>query len=318
VDLPLSFVGPFQSLSVEQTPSGQRALVSSDRVGDLDEPSVVRLEGRRVVFATLTTRDAEGAEQRVIARAAERTSLPPGSLDFTAAQPFFLPELPWEQGAVASPSVVRVGDSALHMVYAAGGSIGLAHSPDGERFERRAMPILLPEAAHGEASALEAPSLARAPDGRWHLAYVSGGRIFAAHAAAPEGPWTRAGAILEPDANAAGPDGGAGFESHALGDPALSIETTAAGRPLFVLFYTADGGTAVTSIGAAASFDGVHYSRVGRPVYSERSNAVRAGSFEPVDARTALLWIGTASGRRRVISAAIGPTIPRVPPPPGR
>jgi hypothetical protein len=233
-----------------------------------------------------------------------------------------MPELSWEQGAVASPSVVAAGPTDFVMAYAAGGAIGLARSSDGRTFQRRAEPILTADTTRGEGLALAQPSLARAPDGRWYLAYASEGRIFVARAAAPEGPWERVGRgpVLEPAADrdagtTTSPDAGLGFESRALSDPALAIYITPAGRALFALFYTADGGTGITTVGAAASYDGALYRRVGRAVYSERNTAVRAGSLELVDERTALLWVGTASGRRRVITAAIGPVIPRSPTP---
>lgn len=314
-DLPISFVGPFQSLNSAQLPSGQRTLIAADLEGDVDEPSVVVVNRRRVAFMTLTTRDAMGVSRSVIARASERQDRPPGSLQFESARPLFFPELPWEGNAVGSPSVVVTRPSEWIMVYAAGGAIGLATSTDGLQFVRRSEPILTADRTHGEGAVLSAPSIARDPSGRWHMVYASDGKLFAARAPAPTGPWERVGtgAILAPVTNG---NGTTGFESRALDDPSLTIVTTAAGRTLYVVFYTADSGTTKTVISAAASFDGEHFTRVGRPLYSDRTGPVRAGSFEQVDDRTVLLWVGVTSGRQRVISAAIGPLIPRVIPPP--
>jgi hypothetical protein len=138
------------------------------------------------------------------------------------------------------------------------------------------------------------------------------------------GPWARVDGdprtpardpVLAPQAGAA-PDAGAGFEMLRVGDPALSIEQTTTGRAFFRMYYTGQGADPHSAIGAAASYDGgcgmvsaEHgcFSRVGQAVYSERTAAVRAGAFEPLDDRSALLWVATASGGQRVITAAIAP-----------
>jgi hypothetical protein len=81
---------------------------------------------------------------------------------------------------------------------------------------------------------------------------------------------------------------------------------------LFVVYYTASGPLPRTTLGAAASYDGMQWNRVPRAIYTDRLNSVRAGSLDVVDDRTALLWIGSGAANARAISALIGPSIGRV------
>src|SRR5262249_28062951 len=99
----------------------------------------------------------------------------------------------------------------------------------------------------------------------------------------------------------------AGFEATSLQDPALNVHVSPAGREVFTLFYTASGSTPKTTIGAAASYDGERFSRVGRQVLSDPAANLRAGSLDIVDDRTAPLWVGRGMGGNASIGPGIAP-----------
>ena len=115
-------------------------------------------------------------------------------------------------------------------------------------------------------------------------------------------------------------DGGApGFESGSVDDPELTVETTAIGRSLWRLYYTArsvpvamDAGLAPTvAIAMAASFDGVAFTRFGAPVFATRADpTLAAPTVLADDARRTLLYVGgrcTLSRGRRGVRAGIAP-----------
>lgn len=314
VDLAASYVGPYQLLLASQSPSGSSTLVRADGSNSqVDEPSVVRLPGnsRRAVFVTLR---AVG-QADVIGRALERMDRPAGSLIFEGATSNFHAEVPWEGSYVRSPDV-RVVDATHHvMAYASEGGLGIATSVDGLTFTHPSGPAIARDGLDGGAIEPAEPSLARGPMGDWFLAYRRGPSLYLARAQTVAGPWTDGRLPILAPSVATERDATSSPDSLALGDPALSILTTPAGRTLYVLFYTATGASPRTVIGAAASYDAVTWSRVTRVVYADRTNNVRAGSLEVIDARTALLWIGSGAAASRTVSALIGPAVPRVDPP---
>ncbi len=314
VDLAASYVGPYQLLTASQTPAGSPTLVRAD-VGTLqvDEPSVIRLpsSGRHVAFVTLTgTGQAD-----VIGRATERADRPAGSLAFEGAAAVFPAEQPWEGAYVRSPDVRVIDPTHYVMAYASAGGIGIATSADGLTFTHASAPAIAHDALDGGVDVPSEPSLARGPMGDWFMAYRRGTSIHFAHAATASGPWSDDASPPLAPSPADAPDGSVAIDSVALGDPALTLVTTPAGRSLYMLFYTASSASPRTAIGAAASYDGIAWSRVPRVVYADRANNVRAGSLEVLDARTALLFVGSGAVGSRGVSALIGPAVSRVGPP---
>ncbi len=297
-DLPASAFGGYSAVTLGASPTGTASLLSADGDASLDEPAawVDPHRGLRALFVTVTRADGSTS----IARATERNA---GLLEFGPLVTVLRPELPWERGAVRSPSPAS-SDGAIVLAYEAGGAIGLARSTDGgASFTREPTPVLRADPAHGESDALSAPSLARGADGRWRLAYASDGALFLATATAPSGPWTRVGAgpIARP-----GPGSDGGTES--LDDPALLEEVTAAGRTVIVLAASVRvGATGASSVVGFASWDGQVFTRAERPLYSERSLSIRAGAFDRVDPRTLLLWVSRPEGTRRAIGALVTP-----------
>jgi hypothetical protein len=294
-DLPTSILAGYAAVSVGTSPTGSSALASADD-GSIEHPSVIVLrDGRRALYVTHTTSAGVVRIARMIERA-------PNHLRFEQPVPVLEATQPWEAGAVRAPSAMSV-EGIVWLAYAAGGAIGLAQSADGVSFERVAEPVLRPDAAHGEAAALETPSLAPLADGGFALAYASGGAIFLARAARPQGPWTRVGPgpIAAPITTA---DGGA----ESLSDPALVSEQTSAGRTLTALAATSrTDDRAPSAIVGFATFDGVTWTRAARALYAERVASVFAGAFDRIDPRTMLLWVGRSEGTRRVVGALITP-----------
>jgi hypothetical protein len=297
-DLPSTVLGGYAAVALQSSPTGSALLLSADD-GSLDEPtSLLEPDGRRAVYATHTTN--AGAVR--IARAIERH---PRYLRFEPIQTVLEAALPWEQGAVRSPSVLR-DRSTVWLFYAAGGAIGAARSSDGITFNRESEPVLRADSAHGEGAAIGAPSVAAHPSGGFVMAYASGGSLFLARAQQLPGPWVRVGmgAAITPSAVT-----DAGLES--LTDPALLIERTSTGRELVAIAASSTATGVTTSVVGFAAWDTgeaeFSFSRAARTLYGERTTSVSAGSFDRVDARTMLLWVSRNDRTRSIIGALVTP-----------
>lgn len=296
-DLPSSVLSGYAAVSAESSPTASAAIWTADSGSLFGPTSVLLADGRRALYAT--HRDSVGRPRTV--RAVERSAR---TLRFEPFEPVLEASFPWEEPGIASSSVLREGAS-WWLVYSAGGAIGAARSSDGVRFEKLGDPILRADSAHGEGAALADPCIVARPSGGYLLAYASTGSLFIAHAATPSGPWTRLGAgpIAAPIALAEG-----GVET--LSDPAMVIEQTAAGRTLIALVASSGNAATPSSIAGFGAFDeggALSFTRAERPVYSERSTAVFAGSFDRVDPRTMLLWVTRAERSRSVVGALITP-----------
>lgn len=297
-DLPSTVLGGYAAVALQSSPTGSALLLSADD-GSLEEPSsLLEPDGRRALYATHST--SAGAVR--IARAIERQ---PRYLRFEPIQTVLEASLPWEQGAVRSPSVLRDG-STVWLFYAAGGAIGAARSTDGVNFNREGEPVLRPDSAHGEGAAIGAPSVVAHPSGGFVMAYASGGSLFLARAQRLPGPWVRvgAGAAITPSAIT---DGGL----EALTDPSLLIERTATGRDLIVIAASSTAMGVTTSVVGFAAWDAgdaeLSFTRAARTLYGERATSVSAGSFDRVDARTMLLWVSRNDRTRSIVGALVTP-----------
>jgi len=297
-DLPSTVLGGYAAVALQSSPTGSALLLSADD-GSLDEPtSLLEPDGRRALYATHTTN--AGAVR--IARAIERHTR---YLRFEPIQTVLEAALPWEQGAVRSPSVLR-DRSTVWLFYAAGGAIGAARSSDGITFNRESEPVLRADSAHGEGAAIGAPSVAAHPSGGFVMAYASGGSLFLARAQQLPGPWVRVGmgAAITPSAVT-----DAGLES--LTDPALLIERTSTGRELVAIAASSTATGVTTSVVGFAAWDTgeaeLSFSRAARTLYGERTTSVSAGSFDRVDARTMLLWVSRNDRTRSIIGALVTP-----------
>ncbi len=328
-DLPANRTGPFRELTAAEM--GDRTCAAYDFAGLVDEPSALRLaDGRTVLYVS-----REHDDRRVIARVTMRA---PGQQEGEPAD-VLSATLPWQGGGVSSPDVAALPGGGFVMAYGtAAGALGLARSADGVAWQPQPSPALEADAAQGEESALRAPSVVALADGSLVVAYASAGAIWLARSPRVDGALARVDADprtprRDPLLAATGPgvpaDGGApGFESGAIDDPELTVESTAIGRPIWRLYYTArsvpfsmDAGVAPSvAIGMAASFDGVTFTRFGAPVLSSRADpTISAPTTLADDARRTLLYAGgrcTLSRGRRGVRAAIAPITERVTPAP--
>jgi hypothetical protein len=314
VDLPASYVGPYLALSSQQTPSGAQTLVNASQAGEhAEEPSIVRVDAqsRRMAFVTLS---ATG-QSDTIGLATERMDHAAGSLMFTGAASIFQASQSWEGSFVRSPDVRAIDASHFVMAYAAQGGIGIATSSDGMTFTHPNAPVIQADVLDGGSDAPAEPTIAKSPTGEWFMIFRRGTSLFLARAQVVNGPWMVSSTPMLAPSVVDAPDAGNAFDSVSLSDPTLTITTTPTGRTIFILFYTATGPAPRTAIGAAASYDGTTWSRVPRVLFQDRLNSVRAGSLDIIDARTALLWIGTGAPDSRGVGALIGPAVPRATPP---
>lgn len=319
-ELPANRTGPFRELTLAEM--GGRTCAAVDFSGLIDEPSALRRSDGRVALYVSREHDS----QRVIARVVMRA---PGQQDGDPVD-VLSASLPWQGGAVSSPDVASRSDGSLVMAYAtASGALGLARSADGTSWSALPSPALEAVADAGETTALRAPTVLERGDGVIVLVYASAGALWMARAPRIDAPFERVDAdprtprrdpVLGAVGHAVNPDGGAPeFESGSLDDPDLTVESTALGRSLWRLYYTArsapfamDGGVAPgLTISMAASFDGVNFTRFGAPVFSTRADpSIAAPSMVADDSRRSLLYTGgrcNLSRGRRGVRAAIAP-----------
>ncbi len=315
LDLPIGRGGPFGPVAPADMNNQLCAVVE---VGArLDDPAPLRVTDGVALYFTYVR-----GEVRAIAR----VLLPDGRLPQGVPAVVYAPSASWEGDRVESPSLARSPDGALWMAYASPGGLGVARSADGLAWSPPGAPSLQQDPAAGEETPLRAPSLTRDPAGGWVLLYESAAAIWMARAGDdlrfvrtdgdPSTP--RRDPVLAPTGG--GPDAGtAGYRSGAVGDPALTVETTASGRTLWRLYFTArtvplpvDGGSrAEVTIGVAGSFDGRAFEAASIPALATRVDPTASAPGVVADGptRTILYAGGNCSGatQRRGIRVALSP-----------
>ncbi|CAN5211397.1 hypothetical protein BH09MYX1_BH09MYX1_58390 [soil metagenome] len=243
VDLPTSGVGPFRKLGSGEV-QGTAPFLLDDQVAHWRDAAALSLGGTAVALYAVVDRDVAGESRQVIVRTRSTDGrsfyggrggqIPPVSI---------LGDAPWEGKVVSGPSPLQVG-SETWLYYAAAGGIGRARSSDGIAFTKDAQPVLPNDASH----VWHSPSVARFPDGSFHLLVVSGnafsemtssdGVTFTApiEALAERTVATEAGVVVE-----------------IIDDPVALVRTTAAGRLHFRVLYTSTIGS-VSAIALAARY----------------------------------------------------------------
>jgi hypothetical protein len=313
-ELPTGRGGPFRLVEPAEMNNQLCALVE---VGArLDDPSPVRVANGVALYFTYVRGDT---------RAISRSLLPDGRLPAGLPAQVYAPSVPWEGDRVEAPSVAQGPNNGLWMAYAAAGGLGVSTSSDGVAWAPPAAPALVQDVAAGEDTPLRAPSLTRDPSGGWVLLYESAASIWMARAgddlrfvrvdADPSTP--RRDPVLAPAGERDGGTGG--YRSGAVGDPYLTVEQTAAGRPLWRLYFTArttlyavDGGLrADVSVGVAGSFDGLRFDAAALPALATRVDPTASAPAMLADGpvRTLLYAGGNCSGasQRRGIRVALAP-----------
>jgi hypothetical protein len=320
-DLPSNRTGPFRELTYEQM--NNRRCAAVDFTGLLDEPSVLPLtDGRIVLYATRVHNNTTTIARTVLRDLGKQVDDPVDVLTAT---------LPWQDMAVSSPGVCALPSGGFAMAYSTrSGVIGIARSTNETSWQSFSTPSLEGSPTMGETTALRAPSLVCLGDGSVVMAYASAGSIWLARAPRLEGPWIRVDAkpqtpqrdaVLTASNTSPGDAGSSlvGFESGAVDDPELTVETITNGRTLWRLYYTArsaavamDGGlSSSVSVSMAASWDGVTFVRFGTPIYTSRGDTtVAAPSVLALDGRRTVMYTGALcelSRGRRGVKASVSP-----------
>ncbi len=272
VDLPNAGVGPFRKLGSSEC-LGTAPFLLDDAQAHYRDPGAIALTpgaGPAVALYLVADRDVGGQSRQVIvrSRATDARSFfggRGGQLPPIAVQA----DAPWEGTAVSGPAPLAV-DGGIWLYYAGDGGIGLARSSDGIVFTKVAQPVLASDASH----AWHAPTVARFPDGRYHLVVAANGSLFESVSTSGDA-FPAPVEILAPTAFST--DAGPVVEG--IDDPVALVRVTAAGRTHLRVLYTQTIDTK-SAIALAARYgdDGplVHSST--GPVYSatetQRSPAV--------------------------------------------
>lgn len=301
-ELPNNRTGPFRVLTSADLDGS--ACVFGPVMDGIEDPSVLNgNHGEILIFGTRA-----GAVVRTVLDRSLRVTDPPR-------------EVLSDPAALSSPSVARTADGWV-MAFARQGRIEVAHSADGLAWTVRRTPLLTQDPDAQEPGALGAPSLARAPDGRWTLAYTSGDAVWIARAASADGLYARLDG--DPSTPRRDPalggeertaDGGAAL-ARRYADPEVTAERTGAGRAIWRLYARetarrdVDGGAAdETVIALAASYDGARFTRATSPALSGRAEAAPAAPAVLFDGavRTWMILTGSCGGSARGLRVAVAP-----------
>jgi len=178
---------------------------------------------------------------------------------FGALAPALSADAAWEQGAVRGPSVVP--GAPWLMLYAAGGAIGAATSPDGAAWSKPPAPALTADGGD-EGASLGAPAAIVVGE-KLRVYYAAAGAIWAAEApladfqAARAPAWTR----LDGDPSTPARDPivrGVPFGG-ALDRPFARAEPTVTGAIRYTLGFSVALPDGTSGSGFAASFDGISF-----------------------------------------------------------
>ncbi|MEZ4407093.1 MAG: hypothetical protein R3A52_11525 [Polyangiales bacterium] len=198
---------------------------------------------------------------------------------------------------------------------------------DGASFTADANPLLVADVASGESTALRSPAIVESAPGRFLIAYESAGSVWGAELISATGAVSRIDGdpraegrqpLLAPSDDAV--DAGVvGFASGSIGDPSLTLETTAIGRSLWRLYVTTrsapvrtDAGVEpLLTLGVAGSFDGVSFARDANPTLRARSDGTVSSPDVIADGpRRSFLYAGgrcDTAGRVRGVVVAVAP-----------
>jgi hypothetical protein len=295
--LPVSGGGPFAPLMSQPGDQIDAPVVLLDPTADLDDPDLLVDGEALTVFVTTRRKDVVAIEQ------AHARSLRAG---FGDLEPVLAGDQPWEQGAVAAPSVVR--GSPWLLFYSAAGAIGLATSRDGDTWEKRAAPVLVADATT-EGATLGAPAAVRIDD-QVRLYYEAGGSIWAAQAplasfsGADPIPWTRLDG--EPSTVERDPMVRASRVSFgaAIARPFARAGRTPADRLRHDLVFTVETGQVdvPTTCGYAGSFSGFDFAVAQTPILPPKL-VTRAPTVAPYEDGAVAIYVQLRGVRDGLVAA---------------
>ncbi len=279
-DLPSSGVGPFRRLADAEV-LGIAPFVLDDREARYRDPSAV-VDGDDVVLFAVAS---EGERDVVVrTRATDARSFYGAAGDF-GRKPLVVvaPDLAWEGGVVAAPSVLRK-DGEWLLFYAGTGGIGLARSTDGITFRKEQSPVLDATGPRGawETSPPRGPAAYVSANGRVRLLYAAGASIGEAESTDlagfrrldPDPSTPELEPVLAPasSAVATGAELAAPrppFDTASVSDPCVVPRVTPAGRFHVRVLYTGEDASGATAIGFAARYgESGPLARQAVPVYA--------------------------------------------------
>lgn len=293
-DLATIASGPFRRLDDDELPGGEALLgLAADDVPD--GLTVVALPSGRRLLCYAVSRAAGPRALFCASREAPDVS-------FThSATPVLSATLGWEGAELLDPSLRVEPDGSVLLAYATpDGGIGIARSRDeGQTFEReRDEPIVV--GAGWETAPVRRPALARLGSRDW-LYYDGGAGIGVAT--------SDDGATWRSEPRPVLRVGTAGrFDAVAIGAPTVHVETTVAGRERIGLWYDARDELDVTTIGYAASFDGIDFDRLSIPVFGGDGDGEASSAYDPRDAYSGLLYVVAQRRARRIVVVGVSPS----------
>lgn len=297
-NLPTVGAGPYRKLPFDENTPADEPWLATDRILDFTEPAIAaRPGGGFVFFVTRESPDLPAGDSQIWRGSiADPTDLPDEPI-----APVVTADQAWEEGHVAAPSIVDLGDAHYLMYYEGGLStvqIGRAESTDGGRTWTKSSAPVLADAA--------LPSIAT--DGTtWLAAFTRAGQSSIWLARSDDSiAWV---ADAAPTLTPSGVTDS--FEKTAVSSPHLAWLVESTGRGHWALWYDGledppDPGDAPRyAIGYAASFDGMDWGRLagGRPVLAAPAGAPAV----LVDGPRATLLFDAVNGRRLAVGVASHP-----------
>lgn len=260
-NLPTRAAGPYSKLEIDfDTPADEPYVVVDRRAHVRDPAPLARDDGGVRLWFTHSPIASDGSSDTADIWVTELPDL--HELPDLAPELAVAADADWEEGFIAEPSVVDLGDDHLVLYYRGGRAapaIGRADSTDGgATWDKHPDNPLLPDALTPAAAAL--------PDGRVILFYTRPGATDAILAADSDDGVAfapRADPVITPR-----PDLAEAFDADAVGDPfaLVTVPLDASDTVHIGLFFTGTrpprtGDEPVTSIGYAGSFDGRTFAR---------------------------------------------------------
>ncbi len=292
--LPTQGVGPYGKPDIDFDTPADEPYVLTDRQASLWNPSaLLRADGGfRIWYGREDVNAPAGESDIWMFGLADILELPD-----EVEQPVLSPGEAWEQGRVASPSVLDRGDGRLVMFYEGGianPGIGRADSTDGGITWQKHPQNPIVENAVG-------PGVAEL-EGEWFMFYTIPGRsgIFLADSTDGE-TWTaRDAAVIQPRTQLR-----LAFDNHAVSAPFPVVERTPAGQRHFGLFFNGENVDGDVSIGYAGSFDGEvwHSFSVEEPIVDGSAPPEFGPTVVRTPARAIMFFSEARQGRQRITVA---------------
>jgi hypothetical protein len=317
---PTSRAGPFRLLRTGEIGQGRSAPIAvDDQDLALRDPSIVDVDGdpKTLEVEGYFAASEPGAGPDAPPTRIVRLRAQDGRSFDRDAELVLSPTQAWEGGAVGAPAALGEAGRTL-LFYAAAGGIGLVVS-DGGAFIASPGPIVDAASVPWGASAPTGPGVVRLPDGTYEMFFAAdaGGRSAVGRAWSDDLiAWT-----VDPEGPVLEPGRGGPADEVALGSPCPVVATSAEGRGILYVYFTATAADGTQSIALAARFlDGGErdFERSSSAMYAPAGDArPREPSVVRFDAFTFLFVTeqGGSDGTQAVVPALVAPATVTLPAP---